>query len=119
MSNGPEDADPSSRPAALNSGTISEIAARSTYPIASFDELVTALGGADVSFAIRGQNAQLGEVRDLVPDYYFPIGSAADLVAKMADLAVATGMDEWSLHQEWEQRVDSPEEYPAASDCWS
>jgi hypothetical protein len=56
------------------------------YPISSFDDLERALGGAQATVTFRGRTLTMAEARSLVPAYYFPIGSEADLTAKMADL---------------------------------
>jgi hypothetical protein len=44
----------------------------------------------------------------LIPAYYFPIVSQADLVAKLQDLAVRLEHDEGSVVREWMERTRSP-----------
>jgi hypothetical protein len=56
------------------------------YPIETFDDIAEALG-SETSITFRGRRQLLGDIRDYVPAYYFPISSERDLVAKLRDLA--------------------------------
>jgi hypothetical protein len=63
--------------------------AKAKYPITSFDELEKALGGEQGSITFRGRSVTMAEARSIIPAYYFPIASEADLTAKMADMGKA------------------------------
>jgi hypothetical protein len=56
------------------------------FPLASFDALAAALGGEDATFPFRGHSVRVGDLRQGIPAYYFPITSVDDLIAKIADL---------------------------------
>jgi hypothetical protein len=68
---------------------VKQVNAKAKYPIASFDDLAHALGGEDGTFTFRGRTMSMAEARGIIPAYYFPIGSEADLTAKIADLGKA------------------------------
>jgi hypothetical protein len=68
---------------------VKQVNAKAKYPITSFDELATALGGENGTVTFRGRTLTMAEARTLIPVYYFPIASESDLTAKMADLAKA------------------------------
>lgn len=65
-------------------------ASRPRLPLRTFDELVAAVGGA-TPFTVAGRTLPLAGCRHLIPGYYFPIVSRADLEAKLADLAAGVG----------------------------
>jgi hypothetical protein len=56
------------------------------FPVNSFDDFETALGGPSVTIKVKGQAIPLGIVRRFVPAYYFPIASKTDLIAKVVEL---------------------------------
>jgi len=66
---------------------IRQVIGKVKFPIQSFDDLSEALGGDDKTVTFRGRTLTVGEARNLIPAYYFPIGSERDLVAKITDLA--------------------------------
>jgi len=66
---------------------VKQVNVKAKYPIASFDDLANALGGENASITFRGRTITMAEARSIIPAYYFPIASEADLTAKMADLA--------------------------------
>lgn len=68
---------------------IKNVNTKAKYPIASFDDLANALGGENASITFRGRTVTMAEARSIIPAYYFPIASEADLTAKMADLGKA------------------------------
>ena len=65
---------------------IKQVNAKAKYPIASFDDLAQAFGGDGGTITFRGRTLSMAEARGIIPAYYFPIASEADLTAKMADL---------------------------------
>jgi hypothetical protein len=65
---------------------IKQVNAKAKYPIASFDDLAQAFGGDSGTITFRGRTLSMAEARGIIPAYYFPIASEADLTAKMADL---------------------------------
>ncbi len=99
------------------SSNIQDLAQSATYPLYSFDEFVAAFG-ADTVIAIRGDLVRLGDARDRIPSYYFPVGSDVDVMAKIDDLAVKPGIGEQALHDEWRERQNREAPRPPA-DCWS
>jgi hypothetical protein len=68
---------------------IKQVNAKAKYPITSFDDLAQALGGENGTFTFRGRTMSMAEARGIIPAYYFPIASEADLAAKIADLGKA------------------------------
>jgi hypothetical protein len=68
---------------------VKQVNAKAKYPITSFEELATAMGGDSATVTFRGRTLTMSEARTLIPAYYFPIASESDLTAKMADLAKA------------------------------
>lgn len=65
---------------------VKQITAKAKFPIQSLDDLIEALGGEEVTITFRGRTMTMGQVRNLIPAYYFPIGSERDLIAKISDL---------------------------------
>jgi hypothetical protein len=65
---------------------IKKVGAGTKYPVNSFDDLADALGGDKATIMFGGRTVTMAEARNLVPAYYFPIGSERDLVAKISDL---------------------------------
>ena len=95
-----------------------QIRKAATYPLRTFDDLAAVLETVDAGLVVHGRAVTTAEARNLVPAYYFPIGSEADLLAKLADLREDPIGDEHALHREWASRtVDA--EMPTMSDCWS
>ncbi|SDS74247.1 hypothetical protein SAMN04489717_3714 [Actinopolymorpha singaporensis] len=74
-------------------------------PLRSFDDLVAVLG-SDGQLTIRGRKLLVGDCRELVPLYYFPVVSEADLTAKLADLAGAGEDVDGSAFDRWVRHVD-------------
>jgi len=70
---------------------VKQVSSRAQYPIAGFDELAQALGGEDARLTIRGQEFRVGNLRQQLPAYYFPIGSEADLIVKVSDVGSRPG----------------------------
>ncbi|MEO7143307.1 MAG: hypothetical protein ABI165_07355 [Bryobacteraceae bacterium] len=68
---------------------VRQVGVKAKYPIASFDDLANTLGGENAAVTFRGRTLTMAEARSIIPAYYFPIASEADLTAKMADLAKA------------------------------
>jgi|SRR5208282_5530399 len=68
---------------------VKQVNTNAKYPIASFDDLSKAMGGDNGTFTFRGRTMTMAEARSLIPAYYFPIASEADLTAKMSDLGKA------------------------------
>lgn len=99
-------------------GGVGAAAAQARYPIEDFEGLVQALGGGNVSITIRGAAMPLSAARAHVPAYYFPIGSAPDLLAKIADLRELGGRSEHDFVAEWRGRR-SEHEQRAPADCWA
>jgi hypothetical protein len=85
-----------------------ELAERASLPIRSPDELRELLASAGPTMDLRGETMDVADAVRLVPAYYFPIGSKADLVAKLQDLAVGLGHDEGAVVREWMERTGSP-----------
>jgi hypothetical protein len=98
-------------------GDLRELATRATFPIRDHGELGRLLP-EDASLTVRGRVLRADEALALLPSYYFPIGSEADLVSKLADLAASIPASEQEFVQEWVERTG---ERPGASpvDCWS
>jgi hypothetical protein len=98
---------------------VRQVSAGAKYPIQSFDELAQALGGDQGTVTFRGQQMRVGDIRRLIPAYYFPIGSEQDLIAKVSDLQSRAGGGQQqpgdvnkapNLKIEWAQaRGDKPE----------
>lgn len=65
---------------------VKRINTRAQYPINSLSDLTEALGGPDATVTFHGRTMTLGEVREFVPAYYFPISSERDLIAKLSDI---------------------------------
>jgi hypothetical protein len=63
-----------------------QISSRVHYPVANANELVEALGGDEATLTFQGRPYRVGDLRLMVPAYYFPIGNEDDLIAKLADL---------------------------------
>jgi hypothetical protein len=94
-----------------------EFAARATYPIRDHAELGRLLAEGQ-SLTVRGRVLPADEALALIPAYYFPIGSEADLVSKLADLATDIPTSEQEFVREWVERTgERPGVSPA--DCWS
>ena len=55
------------------------------WPVDTFDELVDVLGPT-TTVVVHGCEVPLAQAERLVPAYYFPVVSAADLDSKLADL---------------------------------
>ncbi len=66
---------------------VKQVNAKGKYPIESFDELAKTMGGDHASITFRGRTLTMADARNVIPAYYFPIQSEADLLAKMADLS--------------------------------
>ena len=66
---------------------VKQVNAKSKYPIENFDALAKAMGGEQASITFRGRTLTMADARNVIPSYYFPIQSEADLMAKMADLS--------------------------------
>lgn len=71
--------------------TVKQISEKANWPLNTFDDLEQALGGEDATVTFRGRTFSTAEVRRLIPSYYFPITSADDLIAKIADLQAGAG----------------------------
>jgi hypothetical protein len=50
--------------------------------------------GPDKQITVRGSAIAVSLARSLVPAYYFPMTSAADLASKLADLEISLGDDD-------------------------
>ena len=61
------------------------------FPINSYDDLAESLGGEDATITFRGRTMTVGEIRKMVPAYYFPFSSEKDLIAKISDLRALAG----------------------------
>ncbi|TCK75050.1 hypothetical protein [Acidipila rosea] len=66
---------------------VKQVNAKGKYPIDNFDELAKTMGGEHASITFRGRTLTMADARNVIPAYYFPIHSEADLLAKMADLS--------------------------------
>jgi hypothetical protein len=62
----------------------SDFSTRADYPIKNFGELRQALGGERGSVSLLGETYKVSELRDIVPQEYFPIESEEDLVFKVS-----------------------------------
>jgi hypothetical protein len=62
------------------------ISPKVTYPIQNFEEIANALGSEEVNMSLGDQSFNLIDIGQFLPDYYFPIGSEDDLIAKIADI---------------------------------
>lgn len=98
---------------------IRDLAARARYPLRTFDDLAELFGAEDAVLTLRGASVTLRDARSVIPEYYFPIGSEADFVAKLADLSESAGGDEHALHEEWAARAATGGRSAAPADCWS
>jgi hypothetical protein len=95
---------------------VRELAARATFPIRDCNELGALLAN-DGTLTVRGRVLVAHEALALLPTYYFPIGSEADLVSKLEDLAVEIPGTEQAFVREWVERTgERPGAFPA--DCW-
>lgn len=65
---------------------VKQVSAKAKYPIANFDELQTALGGANATVSFGGRSMTMAEAKTSIPSYYFPIASESDLISKVTDL---------------------------------
>ncbi len=75
------------------------------WPVDTFDELVDALGPS-TTVVVHGREVPLAQAERLVPAYYFPVVSAADLDSKLADLRLQPAdqdMAAWALGVEAER----------------
>jgi hypothetical protein len=52
------------------------------YPIQDFKQLADALGGEDADIQYEGHGRKLGQIRQALPDGFFPVESREDLIAK-------------------------------------
>lgn len=77
-----------------------------TWPVKTFDELADALGRSE-TLTVRGRSVPVAEARDLVPTYYFPVTSARDLEAKLADLEITLGDQDFDV---WAERFGGSRE---------
>ena len=57
------------------------------YPITSCVALEELLGGDDATLRFAGRDWPVPTLRRVIPAYYFPIASSADLAAKLTELA--------------------------------
>jgi hypothetical protein len=94
-----------------------EVAIRATFPIRDRAELRQLLG-EDASLTVRGRVLPVNEALALLPTYYFPIGSEADLVSKFADLAACIPTSEQEFVGEWQERTGE-QTGVSPVDCWS
>jgi hypothetical protein len=62
------------------------ISPKVTYPIQNFEEIANALGSEEVTMSLGDQSFNLVDIGQFLPNYYFPIGSEDDLIAKIADI---------------------------------
>lgn len=74
-------------------------------PLTSFDDLVAALG-PETELTIRGRKVAISECREVLPPYYFPVVSEADLTAKLADIAGTEHDVDGSAYDRWARQVD-------------
>jgi hypothetical protein len=65
---------------------VKRVTASCKFPINSFDDLAEGLGGEDASIAFRGRSMTVGQIRKMVPAYYFPIATDRDLIAKLGEM---------------------------------
>ena len=65
---------------------VKQILGSSKFPINSFDDLAESVAPLGSSLTFRGRPMSIDQVRKLVPSYYFPISSEADLFAKISEL---------------------------------
>lgn len=71
-----------------------------TWPVNTFEALAASLGPA-AFVTVRGKSVPVAEAHDLVPAYYFPVTSAADLASKLADLELELGDQDF---ERWAER---------------
>ena len=64
----------------------SRVAEKAKFPLRSFDDLASALGGEQAEVEYKGKSQKLGQVRRMVPAGLFPVESREDLIAKIAYL---------------------------------
>ncbi|MBF2063175.1 MAG: hypothetical protein IGS39_01890 [Calothrix sp. C42_A2020_038] len=62
------------------------ISPKVNYPIQNFEEIANALDSEEVTISFEDQSFNLIDIGQFLPDYYFPIGSEDDLIAKIADI---------------------------------
>jgi hypothetical protein len=94
-----------------------QLATRAKFPIrdhAELGQLVT----DNANLTVRGKILPLKEALTLLPNYYFPIGSEADLISKLADLAVCIPASEQEFVGEWQKRTGE-QTGVSPVDCWS
>jgi hypothetical protein len=64
------------------------ISGNTRYPIRNIPQLIEAAGGEDSEFELLGKRHKVRDVRQLVPQDYFPIESEEELTDRLANLDV-------------------------------
>jgi len=62
------------------------VAEKARFPLNDFGGLASALGGEHVEIEYEGKSQNLGQVRRMIPDGFFPVESREDLLAKISYL---------------------------------
>jgi hypothetical protein len=60
------------------------VAGKAKFPLNNFGDLASALGGENAEFEYEGKRQNLGQVRNAIPDGFFPVASREDLLVKIA-----------------------------------
>jgi hypothetical protein len=62
------------------------VAGKAQFPLKNFGDIASALGGDDAEVEYRGKRQKIGQVRNMVPEGFFPVESQEDLIVKIAYL---------------------------------
>jgi len=61
-----------------------QVAAKGKFPLNDFGDLASALGGEHAEVDYLGKKENLGQVRNQIPDGFFPVESREDLLVKIS-----------------------------------
>jgi hypothetical protein len=65
---------------------VKRVSGSAKFPLNTFDDLISALGGDQAMVDFGGRVFAVGTARTMIPAYYFPITNEYDFIAKIQDL---------------------------------